>query len=165
MAVIMQSTDVSRQIRRAMKTLMGRKQSLLALQKLMQQKNALTLPSTLSEKPLSEKRPLTLSIPSAQSETPYSLQSPLSPIVITSADRTVRVCELSEYKDVALSLAHAFADDPCAMFFINTPDRAHWTAKQKWNLHVEIMEYMVYAHMLDGIVTTVGQDYGAVALW
>jgi len=79
--------------------------------------------------------------------------------------RVVRVPELHEYRGIALSLALAFSEDEIAMYFINTPDRAHWTAAQKWDLHLQIMEYIVYAHLLDGLVTTVGDDYGAVALW
>jgi len=77
----------------------------------------------------------------------------------------VRVPDISEYKGLALSLAHAFAVDDVAMYFIDTPDRPHWTAEQKWDLHLSIMEYIVYAHFLDGLVTTVGEGYGAVALW
>jgi hypothetical protein len=77
----------------------------------------------------------------------------------------VRVCTLDEYKELALSLAHAFKDDEIAMYFIDTPDRAHWTDQQKWDLHLTVMEYVVYAHLLTGLVTTVGENYGGVALW
>jgi len=77
----------------------------------------------------------------------------------------VRIPELHEYKSLALTLAHAFAQDDIAMYFINTPDRTHWTESQKWDLHLQIMEYIVYAHLLDGLVTTIGADHGAVALW
>jgi hypothetical protein len=77
----------------------------------------------------------------------------------------VRIPDISEYKGLALSLAHAFAADEVAMYFIDTPDRKHWTEEQKWDLHLAIMEYIVYAHFLDGLVTTIGEDYGAVALW
>lgn len=76
----------------------------------------------------------------------------------------VRVVTAAEYKEAALCLAEAFAEDDVARYFIDVPDRAHWTAREKWNLHVEILEYVTYAHILKGLVTTVG-DFGAVALW
>lgn len=77
----------------------------------------------------------------------------------------VRVVPIEEYKEAALCLAEAFAEDEVARYFIDTPDRAHWTEKQKWDLHVQILEYVTYAHILKGLVTAVGPDYGAVALW
>ena len=76
----------------------------------------------------------------------------------------VRVVTAAEYKQAALCLAEAFAEDDVVMYFINVPDREHWTAEQKWALHVEILEYITYAHILKGLVTTVG-DFEAVALW
>lgn len=84
---------------------------------------------------------------------------------ITAQLDQVRICTLNEYKDLALSLAHAFKHDEVAMYFIDTPDRAHWTEQQKWDLHLAIMEYVVYAHLLTGLVTTIGENYGGVALW
>ncbi|KAK4983970.1 hypothetical protein LTR66_008654 [Elasticomyces elasticus] len=85
---------------------------------------------------------------------------PLSP-----SDHDVRVVSLSEYKEAAACLAEAFADDHTARYFIDTPDREHWTDAQKWDLHVEMMEYITYAHLLKGLVLTAGPDYGCVALW
>lgn len=76
-----------------------------------------------------------------------------------------RVIDLSEYKAAALALAESFKDDDVSRYFLDTPDRAHWTPEQKWDLHVSIFEYMVYAHCLKGLVTAVGSDYGGVALW
>jgi hypothetical protein len=81
------------------------------------------------------------------------------------ASDQVRVVPVSEYKQAALSLAEAFKEDEVARYFIDTPDRAHWTEDQKWELHCDILEYITYAHVLKGLVTTVGPDYGAVALW
>jgi ribosomal protein S18 acetylase RimI-like enzyme len=124
-----------------MRAFLKQRQTFLAFTKVLQYTQQNSVPQILSEK------------------------VPLPPQPVLSVDQDVRVCSLSEYKEVALSLAIAFADDPCAMFFINTADRKHWTAEQKWALHLEIMEYVVYAHMLDGVVTTVGENYGAVALW
>jgi len=77
----------------------------------------------------------------------------------------VRVVTLAEYKEAALCLAEAFAEDDVVRYLVDVPDRKHWTEEERWRLHVEILEYMTYAHILKGLVTTVGDDYGAVALW
>ncbi|KAF2083242.1 hypothetical protein K490DRAFT_19284, partial [Saccharata proteae CBS 121410] len=81
------------------------------------------------------------------------------------ADQQVRRVQLHEYKQAALCLAEAFAKDDVARYFVDTPDRAGWTEAQKWDLHVSILEYITYAHILKGVVTTVGPDFSAVALW
>ncbi|KAF2188217.1 hypothetical protein K469DRAFT_660816 [Zopfia rhizophila CBS 207.26] len=77
----------------------------------------------------------------------------------------VRVVSAGEYKEAAACLAEAFAEDDVARYFIDVPDREHWSEADKWNLHVEILEYVTYAHCLKGLVTTVGPNYDAVALW
>lgn len=77
----------------------------------------------------------------------------------------VRVLGLSEYKAAAATLADAFADDHVAWYFLDTPDRAHWTRQQKWDLHVQILEYVTYAHCLKGLVVTAGPNHDCVALW
>lgn len=82
-----------------------------------------------------------------------------------TGDDGVRVVRIEEYKQAADALAEAFAEDDVAMYFIDTPDRQHWTKEQKWKLHVEILEYVTYAHILKGLVLTAGEDYGCVALW
>lgn len=76
----------------------------------------------------------------------------------------VRVVSAAEYKQAAACLAEAFGEDDVARYFIDVPDREHWTEAEKWALHVEILEYVTYAHILKGLVTTVG-DFEAVALW
>ena len=76
----------------------------------------------------------------------------------------VRVVTAAEYKQAAACLADAFAEDDVARYFIDVPDRAHWSEQEKWDLHVDILEYVTYAHILKGLVTTVG-DFEAVALW
>ena len=83
----------------------------------------------------------------------------------TASDDQVRVVPVEEYKRAALSLAEAFKEDEVSRYFVDTPDRDHWTEEQKWDLHCDIMDYITYAHCLKGMVTTVGADYGAVALW
>jgi GNAT superfamily N-acetyltransferase len=50
-------------------------------------------------------------------------------------------------------------------YFVDTPDHATWTEKQKWDLHVKIMEYITYAHLLKGLVVSAGLNYDCVALW
>jgi hypothetical protein len=76
----------------------------------------------------------------------------------------VRVVTAAEYKQAAACLAEAFGEDDVARYFIDVPDREHWTEEEKWALHVEILEYVTYAHILKGLVTTVGH-FEAVALW
>lgn len=76
----------------------------------------------------------------------------------------VRLVTAAEYKQAAACLADAFGQDEVARYFIDVPDREHWTEEEKWALHVEILEYITYAHILKGMVTTVG-DFEAVALW
>lgn len=83
----------------------------------------------------------------------------------TAGGDEARQVTLAEYKQAAQCLAEAFADDEVARYFTEVPDRAHWTEKQKWDLHVSILEYITYAHILKGLVLAAGPDYGCVALW
>jgi len=97
--------------------------------------------------------------------TSFTLLKQESPVVaVPPPSGGVRLVTLEEYKQAAACLAEAFAEDDVARYFIDVPDREHWTGEQKWELHVEIMEYITYAHILKGLVTTVG-DFEAVALW
>ena len=82
-----------------------------------------------------------------------------------AAHNQVRIVQKNEYKEAALTLAQAFKDDDVAMYFIETGDTSHWSQKEKWDLHVCIMEYLVYGHILKGLVTTIGPNYDSVALW
>lgn len=77
----------------------------------------------------------------------------------------VRILGLHEWKEAALSLAESFAEDHSSMYFIETPDREHWTKEQKWDLHLKMMEYITYAHLLKGLVVSAGPNYDCVALW
>lgn len=81
-----------------------------------------------------------------------------------SAD-AVRVLTVADYKPAAYSIALAFWEDHSSRYFIDTPDRAHWTEKQKWDLHLKMMEYITYAHLLKGLVVSAGKNYDCVALW
>jgi hypothetical protein len=84
--------------------------------------------------------------------------------VLPPLAHNVRVVTAAEYKQAAACLAEAFGEDEVVRYVVDVPDRAHWTEEQKWALHVEILEYITYAHILKGLVTTVG-DFEAVALW
>jgi hypothetical protein len=88
-----------------------------------------------------------------------------APIKSTSSAANVRVVRFDEYKAAALSIAEAFEDDHVSRYFIDTPDREGWTKQQKWDLHVKIMEYITYAHLLKGLVLSAGPNYDCVALW
>lgn len=92
---------------------------------------------------------------------PVTLNAP----IIVAADSGVRVVGAAEYKQAAQCLAEAFWDDHTTHYFLDCPDRNHWTDDQKWDLHVSMMEYIVYAHCLKGLVLTTGPNYGCVALW
>ncbi|EPE06126.1 gcn5-related n-acetyltransferase-like protein [Ophiostoma piceae UAMH 11346] len=78
---------------------------------------------------------------------------------------TVRVIGMSEYREAALSLAHAFATDNLCQYVVTSDDSAGLSAEDKWRLHVDIMTYIVAAVAMNGIVTTIGPDYDGVALW
>lgn len=77
----------------------------------------------------------------------------------------VRVVTPAEYKSAAATLAAAFASDAVARYFTHTPDTAAWSESRKWDLHVHILEYIVYAHLLKGLVVSAGANHGCVALW
>ena len=77
----------------------------------------------------------------------------------------VRTIGISEYKEAAQCLADAFALDEVARYFIDTDDMATYSEEFKWTLHYDILCYVVAAHCYNGIVTTIGPNYDAVALW
>jgi hypothetical protein len=80
-------------------------------------------------------------------------------------DEAVRVVPMAEYEAAALSLAEAFAVDEVARYFIDTDDMVSYTEEYKYKLHCDIMRYITAAHCYKGIVTTIGPNYDAVALW
>lgn len=81
------------------------------------------------------------------------------------ADNQIRVVGKGEYKEAALCLAKAFKDDDVAMYYVETEDVANWTREKKWDLHVSVLECLVYGHILKGLVTTIGPNYDCIALW
>lgn len=82
-----------------------------------------------------------------------------------AAGLIVRQLSTKDYKPAAECLAQAFVDDDVARYFLDMPDMVGMSEKQKWKLHLNILRYTVCAHALKGMVTTCGEDYGAVALW
>ena len=85
----------------------------------------------------------------------------LSPV---SAEE-VRVLGIGEYEQAAKCLAEAFAVDEVARYFIDPDDMASYSEEYKWKMHCDIIRYITAAHCYKGIVTTIGPDYDAVALW
>ncbi|ERS97736.1 hypothetical protein HMPREF1624_05907 [Sporothrix schenckii ATCC 58251] len=80
-------------------------------------------------------------------------------------ETNVRVIGMSECREAALSLAHAFAADGLSLYLVTSDDTAGFSEEVKWRLHVDIMTYIVAAVCLNGVVTTIGPDYEGVALW
>lgn len=78
---------------------------------------------------------------------------------------SVRVIGMSECKEAALSLAHAFAADDLSQYLLDSDDMADVSPEDKWKTHVDIMTYTVAAVSLKGIVTSIGPDYEGIALW
>lgn len=80
-------------------------------------------------------------------------------------EEAVRLVNMSECKEVALSLSHAFATDDLASYLLNADDMSALSAEDKWRLHVDIFNYIVAAHVLNGEVHVIGPEYEGVALW
>lgn len=77
----------------------------------------------------------------------------------------VRIIGMPECAQVALSLAHAFAADDLACYLLDADDMAGLSPEAKWKLHVDIFNYIVAAHCLNGEVHVIGPEYEGVALW
>ncbi|KXX77938.1 Puromycin N-acetyltransferase [Madurella mycetomatis] len=81
---------------------------------------------------------------------------------------TVRVVGMSECREAALTLAHAFAADDYAQYLVDSGDMhgsSPTSAEEKWKLHVDILTYTVASHCMNGLATTVGPECDSVALW
>lgn len=61
-------------------------------------------------------------------------------------EETPRVVGMSECKEVALSLAYAFAADDLACYLLNTNDMENLSQEEKWRLHVDMFTYIVVRH-------------------
>ena len=110
-------------------------------------------------------KPAHLQLPDVRTKFRIMQQEPEAPAVTPALPDGLRIVKAEEYKEAALCLAQAFAEDDVARYFIEVPDREHWSEEEKWALHVEILEYVTYAHILKGLVTTIGDKYEGVALW
>ncbi|EXJ78464.1 hypothetical protein A1O1_08864 [Capronia coronata CBS 617.96] len=77
----------------------------------------------------------------------------------------VRIVAPHEYKEAAACLAEAFRLDNVVRYAIDTPDQTHLSEEERFDLHRAAMEYVTYAHCLQGLVLTVGDNYDCVALW
>jgi hypothetical protein len=77
----------------------------------------------------------------------------------------VRVVPMSEFEGAAECLSEAFAVDEVARYFVDTDDMARYPEEVRYKLHCDIIRYITAAHCLKGLVTTIGPDFDAVALW
>ncbi|OWP02750.1 hypothetical protein B2J93_88 [Marssonina coronariae] len=84
---------------------------------------------------------------------------------LSPSEEDVRVLSIAEYEEAATCLAEAFAVDDVARYFIDTPDMVNYSEEFKYNMHCDILRYITAAHCYKGIVTTIGPNYDAVALW
>ncbi|KAK5044777.1 hypothetical protein LTR84_010433 [Exophiala bonariae] len=96
-----------------------------------------------------------------------SIAEKLAPSANTKPARPkgVRILAPHEYKEAAACLAEAFKSDHVVRYAIDTPDRLHLSEEERYALHTAGMEYVVYAHILQGLVLSVGENYDCVALW
>ena len=77
----------------------------------------------------------------------------------------IRIVAPDEYKEAASCLAEAFRFDKIVRYAIDTPDHEHLSGEERFQLHKSCLEYVTYAHCLQGLVLAVGQNYDCVALW
>ena len=96
--------------------------------------------------------------------TSISMNAPIRPQI-----KTLKACDT---KAAALCLAEAFSTDLICRYFLDCPDTLDWPEERKWDLHLKIMEGIVFAHVKCGLVHAIGKpttanNYGfdAVALW
>lgn len=86
-------------------------------------------------------------------------------LIPSTWETSVRFVTVDESSAAGRSLAHAFATDAMSQYVLDGEDMANYSDEQKWKLHVDYMTYMVAAHCYKGVVTAIGSDYDAVALW
>ncbi len=96
-------------------------------------------------------------------EKPNSTADNIAPTTTTLEG--VRIVAPHEYKEAAACLAEAFRLDNVVRYAIDTPDHKHLTEAERFELHRAALEYVTYAHCLNGLVLTVGENYDCVALW
>ncbi|KAI1046535.1 hypothetical protein LB505_013404 [Fusarium chuoi] len=86
-------------------------------------------------------------------------------LIPSTWETSVRFVNVNESAAAGSALAQAFATDAMSQYVLDGDDMADYSDEQKWKLHVDYMTYMVAAHCYKGMVTTIGSDYDAVALW
>jgi len=86
-------------------------------------------------------------------------------LIPSAWETSVRLVNANESAAAGSSLAQAFATDAMSRYLLDGDDMVDYSDEQKWKLHVDYMTYMVAAHCYKGIVTTIGSDYEALALW
>ncbi|KAI9893799.1 MAG: hypothetical protein M1814_006016 [Vezdaea aestivalis] len=85
----------------------------------------------------------------------------LKPVV----PQTVRKVLMKDYKAAAATLADAFRNDKATRYVVDTPDMEDYSEEYKFQLHTEIFEHLVASFILAGLATTIGENFGSVALW
>jgi ribosomal protein S18 acetylase RimI-like enzyme len=97
-------------------------------------------------------------------EKPSSIADKFS-LTTTPNKDGVRIVAPQEYKQAAACLAEAFRSDNIVRYAIDTPDRMHLSEEERFEMHKSSLEYVTYAHCLQGLVLTVGDNFDCVALW
>lgn len=80
-------------------------------------------------------------------------------------DYAVRKLSVDECASAGRSLAYAFATDPLSHYLLDGEDMAGFSEEYKWKLHNALMNTVVASHAFKGVVTTVGPDNDALAIW
>lgn len=80
-------------------------------------------------------------------------------------DYAVRQIGISEYLPAAKSLAEAFKNDAVAGYIVGTNGSEQCLTGEAYKLNHDILKYVTAAHCYKGLVTTIGPNYDAVALW
>ena len=77
----------------------------------------------------------------------------------------VRIVTMAECAQAANCLAEAFAKDEVARYMVDMTDKHQVLTGELYKLHLDMMIYITKAHIMRGLVTTVGPMFNAVALW
>ena len=80
-------------------------------------------------------------------------------------EHSVRHIGLSECKEVGTALSLAFAADEYCQYLLDSSGQPVEQAEQTWKVFVWLMSSVATANCYNGIVSTIGPDHDAVALW
>ena len=128
---------------------------------------SMKLPTSCAEFAVASSNLRTSTISSTDS-TSSAPSSPTTSITTSSAPHSihqVRQVGMHEYVQAADCLARAFAKDEVARYMVDMSDSATELSGSLYALHFDMMKYLTAAHIMKGLVTTVGDDFNAVALW